>query len=86
MLEHQAITDNILKDHLISTKKNATSKTIQEEIISVLGEVMENITKPFRTGNTKFFSVITDEVHDKFDKKKFLAFAFAMWIQGIKLL
>ena len=32
LLEHQAITDNILKDHLISAKKNAkyTSKTIQE--------------------------------------------------------
>ena len=32
LLEHQAIIDNILKDHLISAKKNAkyTSKTIQE--------------------------------------------------------
>ena len=34
-LQHQAITDNILKDHLASAKKNAkyTLKTIQEEII-----------------------------------------------------
>ena len=76
MLEHQAITDNILKDHLISAKRNAkyTSKTIQEEIISVLGEVMkENLTEPFRTGNTKFFSVIADEVHDKLDNKEVLS-------------
>ena len=58
LLEHQEITDNILKDHLKSTKKNAkyTSKTIQEEIISVHGEGMkENLTEPFCTGNTKFF-------------------------------
>ena len=52
LLEHQAITDNILKDHLISAKKNATSKTIQEEIIiSSWGTIMND----FAQGILRFF-------------------------------
>ena len=50
--------------------QNIHLKPFRNKIISVLGEVMkENLTEPFRTGNTNFVSVIADEVHDKFDNK-----------------
>ena len=52
LLEHQAITNNILKDHLISAKKKCK---IYIKNHSGRNLMKENLTKPFRTGNTKFF-------------------------------
>jgi len=63
--------DNILKDHLKLCGKNATmiSKTIQNEIINVLHQVItESIVKNIK--KNVFFSIICDETTDVSTKEQ----------------
>ena len=75
LLELQAKADKVLKQHLETAKKNAkyTSKTIQEDIIKTVGQMLrEKITEPLRTGRVPFFAVIADEVTDKHANQEIL--------------
>lgn len=65
LLQFRAQTDSILADFLIADPKHATytSKTIQNEVISVFGALLtEDIIS--RVKNAPFFVVIADEVQD----------------------
>ena len=58
--------DKLLQDHLETGPRNATytSKTIQNEIISIIGEAIQNrILNEVHEGS-KVFSVIADEARD----------------------
>ena len=57
--------DTMLQDHLLNSSGNAlyTSKTIQNELITICGDLLLNaILKKVRT--TRFFSIIADEATD----------------------
>eukprot|EP00731_Ephydatia_muelleri_P012055 Em0006g949a len=57
--------DTMLQDHLLNSAGNAlyTSKTIQNELITICGDLLLNaILKKVRT--TRFFSIIADEATD----------------------
>ena len=58
LVHFRAETDTILSTHLAKASKNAqyTSKTVQNELLSVVGNSIRN--------GSKFYSVIADEVTD----------------------
>ena len=62
MVQFRAKTDEVLQNYLERAPKNAlyTSKTIQNEMISVVGA--EIIIKEIQTAN--YFSLLSDEVTD----------------------
>ena len=70
-----AETDTVLKDHLEQGKRNAkcTSKTTQNEIISIIADyIREHTTKSLQL-STSVFSIIADEVIGKYDNKEILS-------------
>ena len=70
-----AETDTVLKDHLEQRKRNAkcTSKTTQNEIISIIADyIRESTTKSLQL-STSVFSIIADEVTGKYDNKEMLS-------------
>ena len=80
----RAETDEILRNHLHNAPKNAkyTSKTIQNELITVIGDqirsdIMEEACK------AKFFSIIADEVTDTSNKEQ-LSFSIRFVSDDIK--
>ena len=71
LLRFRAEYDHVLAQHLKCAPRNATytSKTIQNEMIDVIGTVIRNeITKEARS--SKFYSVIADEVTDTSNKEQ----------------
>lgn len=67
-----------LHEHLESGKRNAqmTSKTVQNEIISVIGEYIRNeATKPLQLSSA-IYTIIADEVMDKYSNKSTI---FGLW-------
>ncbi|XP_071477426.1 52 kDa repressor of the inhibitor of the protein kinase-like [Diadema antillarum] len=74
ILEHAAKCDPILREHLKEGKKNQqyTSKTIQNEIITVIADCLrDNILAPLK--HVKYFSVIADEVTDPHGNQEVLS-------------
>ena len=72
-----AETDPILHNHLSSAPRNATytSKTIQNELVSVVGKSIQNeIIEEVK--NTQFYSVIANEVIDTSNKELSLVFRY----------
>ena len=63
-------TDHILANHLSKAPRNAryTSKTIQNELISVVDQSIQN-TIVNEVKEAKFYSVIADEVTDATNKE-----------------
>lgn len=64
ILESKAKSDPILRDHLDNGKRNArcTSKTIQNELIDIIGGLIrERLTLPLKEKDS-FFTIIGDEV------------------------
>uniref|UniRef100_A0A1X7VGF4 DUF4371 domain-containing protein n=1 Tax=Amphimedon queenslandica TaxID=400682 RepID=A0A1X7VGF4_AMPQE len=71
IIRFRAETDPILANHLVSTPKNAkcTSKTIQNELISVVGQkIQKEILDEVKRAH--FYSVIADEVTDAANKEE----------------
>jgi hypothetical protein len=65
LVRFRAQSDPLLTEHLASAPRNAqyTSKTIQNELIDVIGDTMrENLLREIK--QAKFFSVMADEVTD----------------------
>ena len=71
LVRFRAETDPVLAQHLAKSPQNAryTSKTIQNELVEVIGEYIRNkiIAEVKRT---KFYSVIADEVTDTANKEE----------------
>ena len=62
-------TDTQLREHLTRAPKNAlyTSKTIQEDLIAVIGDLIRNkLTEPLKMSEYPFYSIIADETTDKY--------------------
>ena len=71
LIRFRADTDNVLKTHLKNAPKNAiyTSKTIQEQLIFIIGEQIRNeILEEVRS--TQYYSIIVDEVCDISNKEQ----------------
>ena len=71
LVRFRAETDPILAQHLAKSPRNAryTSKTIQNELVEVIGESIRNdILADVK--RAKFFSVIADEVTDTANKEE----------------
>lgn len=71
LVRFRAETDTILANHLSKAPKNAhyTSKTIQNDLITVIGnKIRSDILNEVR--NTKFYSIIADEVTDTANKEE----------------
>lgn len=74
ILEHAAKCDPILQEHLEQGKMNQqyTSKTIQNEIITVIADCLrENILAPLK--HVKYFSIMADEVTDPHGNQEVLS-------------
>ena len=71
LVRFRAETDHILANHLSKAPRNAkyTSKTIQNELISVVGRSIQN-TIVNEVKEAKFYSVIADEVTDAANKEE----------------
>ena len=65
LLGFRAETDTILSEHLSKGPKNAryTSKNIQNELLSVVGDTIRNSIIS-EVKNAKYYSIIADEVTD----------------------
>ena len=70
-----AETDTVLKSHLEQGKQNAkcTSKTAQNEIISIIADFIQGHTTKSLQLSTSVFSIIADEVTGKYDNKEKLS-------------
>lgn len=71
IIRFRAETDPILANHLVSAPRNAkyTSKTIQNELISVVGQkIQKEILDEVKRAH--FYSVIADEVTDAANKEE----------------
>ena len=71
LIRFRAETDSVLKTHLKNAPKNAiyTSKTIQEQLISIIGEQIRNeILEEVRSA--QYYFIIADEVCDISNKYK----------------
>ena len=71
LVRFRAETDNTLSEHLKNSPRNAryTSKTIQNELIEVVGKYISNeiITE---VKKSKYYTVIADEVNDVSNKEQ----------------
>ena len=78
-----AETDTVLKDNLEQGKRNAkcTSKTTQNEIISIIADYIRERTTKSLLLSTSVFSIIADEVTGKYDNKEILSI-FVRFIEG----
>lgn len=77
----RAETDSVLRRHLDHAPRNAqyTSKTIQNELISVIGDhIRSEILSEIR--EAKFYSIMADEVNDVSNKEQ-LSISFR-YLQG----
>ena len=71
LVRFRAETDPVLAQHLANSPRNAryTSKTIQNELVQVIGECIRNDIIA-EVKEAKFFSVIADEVTDRANKEE----------------
>lgn len=70
-MRFRAETDPILANHLANSPRNGTytSKTIQNELISVIGQsIQKEILDEVK--EARFYSVIADEVTDRSNKEE----------------
>lgn len=75
ILELISKSDKILKKHLETAKKNAvyTSKTVQNELITIIGEQIRKTITSALDGENPFFSIIADEVTDHYKNEEVLS-------------
>ena len=74
ILNLMAENDSVLRNHLADARRNAkyTSKTVQNEIIQIIGDFIRDvITRDLRDSDTPF-SLIADEVTDISNKRNFV--------------
>lgn len=84
ILDLMSESDIILRNHLVYCKKNAmyTSKTIQNEIIGILGKwIRTSITKSLKRQDA-VFAIIADEVTDKTANQEILSVCLRFVDQG----
>lgn len=76
-LDLMAKSDQVLYAHLETGKRNAkyTSKTIQNEIINLIGEYIRNkLTHDIKKGSpSPFYSIMADEVTDEYSNREILS-------------
>ena len=83
LVRFRAETDPVLADHLAKSPHNAryTSKTIQNELVEVIGESIRNDILA-EVKQAKFYSVIADEVTDTANKEELsLSLRFVLNVQ-----
>ena len=75
LLDLMAKRDPILQKHLENAKKNATgtSKTVQNEIIQIIGEHIRSALSAPLQDEKAVYSIIADEVTDKFSNQEILS-------------
>lgn len=76
LIQFRAKTDETLRKFIQSCPGNATyvSKTIQNEIIGILGDIVrESITSNITTEHCPFYSIIADELTDDIANKHILS-------------
>ena len=87
LVRFRAETDPVLAQHLAESKRNAryTSKTIQNELVEVIGECIRNeiIAEVKRA---KFYSVIADEVTDTANKEELSLYSLLLMVLSRKCL
>ena len=76
-------TDSNLQEHLKTASMNAiyTSKTVQNELISIIGETIRtSLTK-----NMDYFSIIADELTEQISNKEILSIClrFVKWTETV---
>ena len=78
LLQLMSENDVVLKEHLEQGKKNArcTSKTIQNEIISIIGDYIRGQTTKSLQDSKNTFSIIADEVTGEHDNREVLSICF----------
>ncbi|XP_014671927.1 PREDICTED: 52 kDa repressor of the inhibitor of the protein kinase-like [Priapulus caudatus] len=75
ILNHIASSDLVLRDHLENGKRNSryTSKTIQNEIIEIIGDNIRRRLTECLQADDSFFTIMGDEVTDSHGNQEVLA-------------
>ena len=66
LLQMYATKDNVLKKFIDSCPANAryTSKTIQNDLISIIGDIIRQSITQYLSGTCPYYSIIADELTD----------------------
>ena len=84
LIHHLAESNAELHEHLESGKRNAqlTSKTVQNEIIGVIGEyIRKEVTKPLQLPSA-VYTIIADEVTDEYSNKEIMSLCLRFMDSG----
>ena len=69
LVRFRAETDKILSEHLANSTRNDTSKTIQNELVEVIGKKIRNDIL-HEVKRARFYTIIADEVADISNKEQ----------------